>query len=149
MNSTIIEAGFLLSYAFEKLNTQKVLYPFLTTILPNGEHKSEIFQDISFEHSIPKLLEKFNANTSGANAAIAIYPAEIETENSREPLIVIMIKEYPNNDFLTVAQFYETKEGQYIPTHYELLDYDPLLTNKLKEYEVNFNKGFKRYEETL
>ena len=145
MHRIVTEAGYLLSYGFEKLNSQKVLHPFLTLLYATGEQKRESFQDISYEISIPKVINRFHANDSNADAAIAIYPAEIEEKGVRKPLIIVMLKEYKSNRYLTIGQHYEVREGFSIPTLYELLDFSPSLTDELRELEQALRNGAENF----
>lgn len=142
--SIATEAGFLLSYALETLNLKKVLHPFYTTIF-NGEKRIQEFKDLSYEKSIPKTIDAFHANSSDADAGIAIYPAEIEQEGKRTALIVIMVKEYNSDWYLTIGQHYEKREDMHIPTLYELLDFSFFLSEELRELESSFLQGIEAY----
>ncbi len=148
MESIVTEAGYLLSYALEKLNINKSLHPFLTTFDNYNHKRQESFQDISYEVSIPKIVSSFESNNHSADAAIAIYPAEIEEKGERKPLLIVMLKNYKNNQFLTIGQHYEIREGFYIPTLYELLDYSYSLADELRDLERAFCNGAESYSVT-
>lgn len=141
MQHIITEAGFLLSHAIDILNTQRSLHPFLTSIYSNGEQKVEHFKGLSYETSIPKAVESFYANEHNADATIAIYPAEIEEKGKRESVIIVMVKDHNKNRHLTIAQHYEQKDGVYIPTLYELIDFSLFLADELRELENSFLLG--------
>lgn len=145
MKSIVVEAGSLLCYALETLNLERVLHPFVVSLFKNGEQKFEHFKDLSYETSIPKAIGAFEANSYNAYGAVVAYPAEIEEGNKRLPVIVLMLKDYNRNYHLTIAQHYELKDGQYIPTLYELLDFSLFLTEELRDLEHAFLAGTETY----
>jgi len=148
MQKIVAEAGYLLGLGFERLNTHKVLHPFLTLFYPEEKQKQESFKELSYEISIPKVINRFLNNNTQAEAGIAIYPAEIEENGIRKPLLIVMLKEYKSNRYLTIGQHYEIKEGFFIPTLYELLDFSPSLSDSLRELESAFCNGAKNFSTT-
>jgi hypothetical protein len=145
LKNIVIEAGSLLCYAIETLNYERVLHPFFTSTFKNGEQKFEQFKDLSYESSIPKAIEAFHSNCSDADGGIVIYPAEIEENNKRLPVIIVMIKEYSQNRHLTIAQHYTLKDGHYSPALYELLDFSLFLADELRDLEQAFLAGTETY----
>ena len=149
MKHILTEAGYLLSNAFEKFNSQKVLHPFLTSFDHDNKKRVESFQDISYEISIPRAIRCFENNSHNAKAAIVIYPAEIEEKGERKPLLILMLKDYTTNDYLTIGQHYEIRQGYYIPTIYELLDYSYSLANDLHDLEKAFCLGAENFNTSM
>jgi hypothetical protein len=145
MKSIVVEAGSLLCYALETLNLERVLHPCVVSLFKNREQKFEQFKDLSYETSIPKAIGAFESNTYKADGAIVVYPAEIKEQGTRVPVIILMLKDYNRNYHLTIAQHYELKDGQYIPTLYELLDFSLFLTEELRDLEHAFLAGTETY----
>ena len=144
MDKIMTETGYLLSYGLEKLNNRKVLQPFLVSIYPNGEQKRESFHCLSYEVSIPKIINHLHANNYDAECGIAIYPAEIEEHGKRKPVVIAMLEVYSQHYNLTIAQHYEKRNGIIIPTLYELLDFSASLIHSLRDLEKAFLNGAKR-----
>ena len=148
MNKIVYEAGFLLTYALDKLDKFKFVNPIYGTILTDGSKELKEIKEISLELSIPRAISLIEENTNNANSSVIIYPAELEDSNSdRYSVLIIQIEKHNSLEFMTIAQPYSFKDGSIELTNYELLDYFELLEDDLEELEEVFIQGAYYYDE--
>lgn len=107
MEKIIYEAGFLLTYALDKLSKTKVLHPIYGAIKEDGTKVLKEIKDISLENSIPKVINLFTLPEDYISCATAIFPAELEDENKkRYSVVVVMAMNYETRNFIRIAQPY-------------------------------------------
>ncbi len=148
MKKIIYEAGFLLTYALDKLDNQKFVNPIYGAILPDGSKILKEIKDLSLETSIPKVISLMENNDAGAESSTVIYPAELEDSNAnRYSVLIIHIERHDSLDFMTIAQPYSFKYGSIEIKNYELLDYFELLEDDLPDLEKCFVEGAYNYDD--
>lgn len=147
MKKIVYEAGFLLTYALDKLDKLKFVNPIYGAIKPDNSKILKEIKEISLELSIPKAISLMENNTENAESSVVIYPAELEDSNSnRYNVLIIHIEKHNSLNFMTIAQPYNFKDGAIELTNYELLDYFELLEDELKELEEEFIQGAYNYD---
>ena len=148
MNKIVYEAGFLLTYALDKLDKLKFVNPIYGAILKDGSKEFKEIKEISLEQSIPKAISLMEKNEIDAEYSTVIYPAELEDSNSnRYTVLIIHIEQHNSLNFMTIAQPYKFENGSIVLTNYELLDYFELLEDDLQELEEEFIQGAYNYDE--
>ena len=148
MDKIVYEAGFLLTYALDKLDKFKFVNPIYGAILNDGSKELKEIREISLELSIPKAIALMENNKDNAKSSVVIYPAELEDSNSnRYSVLIVQIEKHGSLDFMTIAQPYCFKNGSIELTNYELLDYFELLEDDLKELEEEFIQGAYNYDD--
>jgi len=148
MDKIVYEAGFLLTYALDKLDKFKFVNPIYGAILNNGSKELKELKELSLEKSIPKAISLMENNAYDAQSSAVIYPAELEdSSGSRYSVLIIHIEEHNSLNFMTIAQPYCFKNGSIEVTNYELLDYFELLEDNLKELEEKFVQGAYNYDD--
>ncbi len=147
MEDIIYEAGFLLTYALDKLNRSKIINPIYGAIKRDNSRFLKEIKDISLENSIPKAINMFESPKDDIKSAAVLFPAELEDENGRYSVIIVMIMDYDTNYYITIAQPYYFEDGQISLRNYELLDYHEFLAEKLPKLEEEFMQGAFNYDE--
>ena len=148
MDKIVYEAGFLLTYALDKLDKQRVMNPIYGAILPDDSKTLKEIRDISLELSIPKVISLMEDNKELAKSSAIVYPAELENSSgNRYSVLIIQIEKHNSLDFMTIAQPYSFKNGSIELTNYELLDYFELLEDRLEELEKEFIQGAYNYDD--
>lgn len=148
MEDIIYEAGFLLTYALDKLDKNRILNPIYGAIKKDGSKILKEIKDISLENSIPKAMHLFENPTDDIASAVILFPAELEDERgNRYSVIVVMIMDYISSFYITISQPYSFEDGKISLRNYELLDYHEFLTTKLPKLEEEFMQGAFNYDE--
>ncbi len=148
MDKIVYEAGFLLTYALDKLDKQKFVNPIYGAILPDDSKILKEVKEISLELSIPKVISLMENNNEEAESSAIVYPAELMSSNGdRYSVLIIQIEKHNSLDFMTIAQPYSFKNGSIELTNYELLDYFELLEDRLEELEKEFIQGAYNYDD--
>ena len=147
MDKIVYEAGFLLTYALDKLDKFKFVNPIYGAILNDGSKEIKEIKEISLEFSIPKAISLVEDNRESAQSSVVIYPAELENIcGDRYSVLIVQIEKHNSLEFMTIAQPYSFKDGSIELTNYELLDYFELLEDDLKELEEEFIQGAYNYD---
>jgi len=147
MKKIVSIAGFMLTYVLDILDKQKRLDPIFIGLDQEDKEFKKIFNGISLEQTIPKAVSMFERNSQNAKAGIVIYPAEMEdTDNKRYSVIILMIKNYENNDYIMLSQPYSFEDSKLKVEKFELLDYSPFILESLKELEEFFINGALNYD---
>ncbi len=148
MNKIIYEAGFLLTYALDKLDNQKFVNPMYGAILPDESKVLKEIKDLSLETSIPKAVSLMENNEVGAESSTIIYPAELEDDyGKRYSVLIVQIEKHNSLDFMTIAQPYSFINGSIEIRNYELLDFFELLEDDLPLLEKRFIEGAYNYDD--
>ncbi len=148
MNKIIYEAGFLLTYALDKLDNQKFVNPMYGAILPDESKVLKEIKDLSLETSIPKAISLMENNKVKAESSTVIYPAELEDDyGDRYSVLIVQIEKHNSLDFMTIAQPYSFKNGSIEISNYELLDFFELLEDDLPALEKRFIEGAYNYDD--
>lgn len=145
MENIVSQAGFLMSYALDTLRNEQILHPFYESIFMDCKKSIREFREGSFEQSIPKAIDAYRENILGAKYGIVVYPAEIEKQGKRAPLIVAMLKDYENQKHITIAQYYTKKGQKPEATQYEVLDASDFLADRLPALEKYYLQGALSY----
>ena len=148
MNKIVYEAGFLLTYALDKLDKFKFVNPIYGVILQNGSKELKEIKEATLELSIPKAISLMENNEINAKSSVIVYPAELENSSGvRYSVLIVQIEKHNSLEFMTIAQPYIFKDDSIELTNYELLDYFELLEDDLKELEEEFIQGAYNYDD--
>ncbi len=145
MKKIVSQAGFLLTEAIDKLENAKSLSPIFLGYKEGSKEIRKTINGLSLEQSIPKAVSIYEENRENVDYAALIFPAELNYDDERKSVIMVMAQNYQTQDYIIVSLPYSKKSDKIEVLEFELMDYSPFLIEQLPELEKSFVDGLLSY----